>query len=56
MKIAQELEQGNTVLLESGRVVLSAQLVMEEAESYAVGQRLVRDFLEDNGKRIMMAS
>ena len=36
--------------------MLSARLVMEEVENYAMGQGLVRDFLEDNGKQIMMAS
>ncbi len=52
-KVAQELERGNTVLLESGGVLLSAHLEMEEVESYALGQCMVKDILEDNGKQMM---
>lgn len=52
-KVAEELERGNTVLLESGGVLLSAHLEMEEVESYALGQCMVKDILEDNGKQMM---
>ena len=52
-KVAQELELGNTVVLESGGVLLSAHLEMEEVESYALGQGVIRDILADNGKQMM---
>lgn len=52
-KVAQELERGNTVLLESGGVLLSAHLKREEVESHALGQCMVKDILEENGKQMM---
>ena len=54
-KGARELERGDTVLLESGGVLLSARLEMEEVESYALGQGSVREILERNGKLMMVS-
>ena len=53
MEVARELGRGNTVRLESGGVVVSARLEMEEVESFALGQGVVKDILEVNQKQMV---
>ena len=50
-KVARELERGDRVLVESGGVVIEARLEMEEVESFALGQCVVKDILEENKSR-----